>query len=415
MLDGGNTFFLSDYYFYWGDILDRLHGSHLPMLKSLHIEVNQSMRRSTEQIDVPQFSRADSILSAPSLRTISLPILHPRFMELPIPWDKITGLDLGARITEPSEVYRALNSTPNLESCYVSVGFHVEENVSLNPLKMMSLTLLKLRSLQIIVGSCQDAASCSLLERLNTPTLRHLSCKRTDNSWPNDPFNNRWPESSHFLTSLCSFLKHLTYPLEELDYEISEVSVLNVLPLVQNLKRLSLKGMKAPVNDPNSTSPSSSSLSMNDFILSRFISQNVLNLSDLTQITPGVDDELPSPLCLCPKLEVFHCINATFSRQSILDFVSARTIDRRTHDLAHLRRVSISLCHWNVSDPEEGIRFETDIKVLEKETGVLVDLWVTQNPMTPVPTPTPWENKGIDFPLGESGSFGWDRLDYFRL
>jgi len=68
-----------------------------------------------------------------------------------------------------------------------------------------------------------------------------------------------------------------------------------------------------------------------------------------------------------------------------------------------------------VSDPEEGIRFEIDIKALEKETGVLVDLWVTQNPMTPVPTPTPWENKGIDFPLGESDSFGWDRLDYFRL
>jgi len=398
--------YLSDFYFYWGDILDRLHGSHLPMLKSLHIEVNQPMRRSTEPIDVPQLSRTDSILSAPSLRTISLPILHPRFMELPIPWDKITGLDLGARITEPSEIHRALNSTPNLESCCVSVGFHVEENLSLNPLKMMSLTLLKLRSLQIIVGSCQDAASCSLLEHLNTPTLRHLSCKRTDNSWPNDPFNNRWPESCHFLTSLCSFLKHLTYSLEELDYEVSDVSVLNVLPLVRNLKRLSLKGIEAPVNDPNSTSPSSSSLSMNDFILSRFIPQKVLNLSDLTQITPGVDDELPSPLCFCPKLEVFHCINATFSRQSILDFISARTIDRRTHDLTHLRRVSISLCRWSVSDPEEGIRFEIDIKALEKETGVLVDLWVTQNPMTPVPTPTPWENKGIDFPLGESDSFG---------
>lgn len=405
--------FLSHFYFYWGDILDRLQGSHLPMLQSLHIEVDQPMRRNTEPIDVCQLSRTVSILSAPSLRTISLPILHSRFMELPIPWNKITGLDLGARITGPSGVYQALNSTPNLESCCISVGFHVEENLSLNPLKMMSLTLLK--SLQIIVGSCQDTTSCSLLEHLNTPTLRHLSCKRTDNSWPNDQFNNRWPESSYFLTSLCSFLKRLIYPLEELDYEVSDASVLNVLPLVQNLKRLSLKGIEAPVNDPNSTSPSSSSLPMNDFILSRFIPQKVLDLSDLIQISPGADDELPSPLCLCPKLEVFHCINATFSRQSILDFISARTIERRTHDLTHLRRVSISLCHWSVSKPEEDIRFETDIKVLEKETGVLVDLWVTQNPLTPVPTPTPWENMGIDFILEEPGSFGWDRLNYFML
>jgi len=62
-----------------------------------------------------------------------------------------------------------------------------------------------------------------------------------------------------------------------------------------------------------------------------------------------------------------------------------------------------------VSDPEEDIRFETDIKILEKETGVLVDLW------NPVPTPTPWEDMDIDFPPGEPGSFGWDRLDYFGL
>lgn len=404
--------FLSHFYFHWGGILDRLHNSHLPMLQSLHIEADQPMRRSTEPIDVRKWYRTDSILSAPSLRSISLPVLHPRFMELPIPWDKITGLNLGSQITEPFKVYRALKSIPNLESCCVSVGSHVEENLSLNPLEMMPLNLSRLRSLHIIVGSCQDASSCSLLENLNTPSLRHLLCKRADYSWTNDPFNHRLSESSHFLTSLCSFLKHLTHPLEELDYEVSGASVLNVLPLVQNLKRLSLKGSEAPANDSDSTSLYSSSLPMNDFILSRFVPQKSLNLSDLSQISPGVDDELLSQLCLCPELEVFHCINATFSQQTILDFIGSRTIDRRTHDLACLRRVSISLCRLSASDPEEDIRFETDIKILEKETGVLVDLWITQDTTTPAPISTPWENMGIDFPPWELSSFGWERLGF---
>jgi len=66
----------------------------------------------------------------------------------------------------------------------------------------------------------------------------------------------------------------------------------------------------------------------------------------------------------------------------------------------------------SASDPEEDIRFETDIKILEKETGVLVDLWITQDTTTPAPISTPWENMGIDFPPWELSSFGWERLGF---
>lgn len=97
-----------------------------------------------------------------------------------------------------------------------------------------------------------------------------------------------------------------------------------------------LKKFEAPVNDHDSTSPFSSPLPMNDFILLRFIPQKVLSLSDLVHITPGADEELPSQLCFCTKVEVSHRVDATFSRQTTLDFVGTRTVDRRIQDLTDI-------------------------------------------------------------------------------
>ncbi|KAF5353494.1 hypothetical protein D9756_008020 [Leucocoprinus leucothites] len=414
--------FFSLAYFDWVHFLNQLSGSQLPMLQSLHIEGDRPRRRSSEPVNIDPLVKEDSILSAPSLRVLSLPTFYSRFLQLRASWEHITGLDLGARGVMLVDIDKALRWCPNLESCRVSViasGAGPDETPPLSGFfEMEPLTLSKLQSLHVVVRSSWNTSTCSFLERLTTPALVHLSYEQLDHAWWHDtPSGSQNHGSSEMATSLCSFLKRLTYPLEELEFtqiSFSGAWVMKILPLVPSLKRLSLKGFEAPVDDPHRTPPLSPSFPLNDFILSHFIPEETLNLDSLKDLASPADERLEdvSTLpCFCPNLEVLHCVDATFSRQALLQFLRARTVDRHIHNLAHIRRVNISYNATQseaISD-EEDSDFEREIRALEKETGVLVGVrhLFTQRFLPPVSTGAPlasWAYMGISPPLGSGYS-----------
>ncbi|KAJ3570781.1 hypothetical protein NP233_g4175 [Leucocoprinus birnbaumii] len=421
--------FLTLYYFDWTDFLNRLDGSDVPMLQSLHIEGDKP-RRYPDKIDISLLSRENSILRVPSLRVISLPTFYSQLSELQAPWGQLTGLDLGARGLELSDVDKMLRLCPDLESCRIRIvdyGLEFDPASPVDAYQMTPITLFKLQTLHVVVdSSCSLTSSINalFLDHLTTPTLVHLTYEQLGYSLhPRRRFSVDSTTSnvtqtidnhSLLLTSLCSFLLRLTYPLEELDYRQQEFSVTwaqKILPLVPNLKRLSLKGYEiaapAIVHPPllHSALPSAPPSPTNDFILYQLMPTEAFNHDNMMQISISDDgfEQAGALPCFCPHLEVFKCFDATFTPQAILQFLRARTVDHEINNLAHLRKVSIaySFAHGNsiLWTQEDGYKLEKEIRKLEKKTGVQVEVcqgtskFYTRNPAWP--SPIPWAYQGI--------------------
>jgi hypothetical protein len=292
------------------------------------------------------------------------------------------------------------------------------------PWQTARLVLPVLRTLSLMSRSTADSEATSFLEIISTPSLRHLSYEQAlFVDWPDGvPRSSLGPE---FISAFGSFLHRLTHPLEELTIctnPFSAKCALEILRLVPELKRLSLRGY-LPGPWHSRTAPLPIELQghlMDDLLLGRFIpsrSTVVSSGSVLPSFTGPEEDEAAEYQdagarfpCLCPKLEVFECSDAMFSNRRVLEFLRSRTVQR--HELrgvVHLRRASIALSPWRLSlHPEEG-DLGNELRALEHETGLLVGL-MQPPPIEPLYPPPPafgseplWSTS-VE---GAPGSFGY--------
>lgn len=374
-------------WFEWTDFFTQFSASDLPLLESLHIE-GYRRRRDMSEFDFSSLSREDGVLQAPRLRNLSLSSYLHRLLELRVRWKNLTCLDLGSRSIPLDDVAKALAMCPNLEVCTISIisPGHYSPIGSL-PQRMEHLTLSKLRSLSVIHRSTCSDNTVMLFENISAPALRHLSYERTAHVWPDSP-STRGSED-RLTDSLRLFLRKLVHPLEELDLWINPFSgkhVVDILPLVPELKRLSLKGYGIPPPDLLDTPPSPSlSLPMDDQFLAYF-NPRTGSISPLS-LSDDEDDEdhvFPKFSCLCPKLEVFHCTDALFSDEGILEFLRSRSVDHRKHNVAHLRRVSVLFRPaGQLRFGDGGTGLKSQIERLREETGMMVHLQSFPCPSVP--------------------------------
>lgn len=352
---------------------NRFRATDVPLLESLYID---GTHYSPESFEVSPLSKENSILQAPLLHDLSMSPYYPHILELRVRWEDITGLDLQESWTlDFGVVTKVLALCPNLRNCAVS-GLTPGDEGPLVPPKseMTGLVLPKLQALRVMNNSFYSDNTFRLFENLITPALRHLTYVSTVRR---ATFVSLAQEPDRLSSSLQSFLQNLIQPLEELSFcdESGKKGIMDILPLVPGLKRLSLTG-HGLIHPGMGGVPSDSWL--NDDLL--------------MHLTPGSDgqetygpslyhsEDSSATVCLCPKLEVLHCVDAKFSDHSLLDFLRSRTVEHQRYDVSHLRRISVSCFQEEVGDGETtalGVR--RDIETLEKETGVRVDFRLLQD------------------------------------
>ncbi|KAF9443042.1 hypothetical protein P691DRAFT_809556 [Macrolepiota fuliginosa MF-IS2] len=373
----------------WAGFFNEFNASDLPLLESLHIEGDRR-RRDQASLDITSLSRKDGILQAPRLHNLSLASYIPRLLELCLRWDDLTYLDLGSRSLSLEDVAKALARCPNLEACSISIMTPSHQSPTGLPTHdFRQVALPKLRTLVVISRPAWTETAWTdntgwmdnttvLFDNLSTPALRHLSYERTAHVWPDSPTTVGFED--RLLTSLRSFFRKLVHPLEELDLWTNPFSgkcAVDILPLLPDLKRLSLRGYVFPQLGPlDIPSPLSLSLPMDDEFLAHFTPQQ----DDIIPLSlSGSGDDVGTSLafvCLCPKLDTFRCTDALFSDHAILEFLRSRSIDHSKHNVSHIRRVSISFSPCRTLNTSDGgiQGMKDQIDVLQKESGIVMDI-----------------------------------------
>lgn len=365
-------------YFDWTDFLVQTNASDLPLLEVLHIEGDRPRRRDPSTLDISAPSKENGIVFAPLLRILSLPTYSPRLLEMHLHWRQLAGLNLGNRSLPLWDVARILELCPNLEACAISVITPDPQNTPTpQPSKMNQVALPKLRTLKVISRSTWNDNTFVLFDNLYTPALRHLAYERAAYLW-RDPSYSESAEALQLFNSLRAFLQRLTQPLEELDYSSnvpSTESMVDILSLVPGLKRLSLKDFGLSAVDAEDI-PFSSKRLFNDRLLARFLPNEHRNRDGSYTSDDGGEEDFLSFTCLCPKLEVLYGVDVVLSERLLLEFLRSRSVDYHKHNVAHLRRVSLSFSSHTLSKSENrgSANMVTQIDRLEKETGLLVDL-----------------------------------------
>lgn len=403
-------------YFDWLPFFSEFSSRHFPLLESLHIDGDfEKDLTPPSPVGFPPL-KGDNILQGPLLRILSLPRYTLFTLILDLQWDRLTGLDLGGSNLFLGDITRALKLCPNLEFCSIAAvpgPHHLTLMGSPSSYDMSEITLAKLRALTVINRSGLDEASRQIFSSLSAPSLRHLSYERTCHVYPDSP----GVRDSELLLAdaIRSFLQRLIQPLEELSIWTNPFHgsfVMDVLPLVPELKRLSLKGYATYRSDPTY---SSSSLildgPMDDFFLGELMPGRIQRASspathdaNVNDIDDSDENFLYRP-CICPRLEVLHCSDALFSDSMLLDFLCSRSVDSQRNNVAHLRRVGITFSSTHPrSNEDPHMEFVDRIDKLEKETGLRVDIRHTCPEFHPLASPlappvifTPYDGIGYPF------------------
>jgi hypothetical protein len=410
-------------YFDWLPFFSEFSSHQFPLLECLHLDGDfEQDITPPSPVGFPSL-KGDNILQAPLLRFLSLPRYTLFTLILDLPWDRLTGLNLGGSNLFLGDITRALRLCPNLEVCSIAAvpgPHHLTLMGSPSSYDMSEITLAKLKTLTVINRSGLDEASRQIFSSLSAPSLRHLSYERTCHVYPDSP----GVRDSELLLAdaIQAFLQRLIQPLEELSIWTNPFHgslVMDVLPLVPELKRLSLKGYATYRSDPTYSS-SSTSLTldgpMDDFFLGELMPGRGRRSSSPTIPDANVndleenDENLFYRPCICPRLEVLHCSDALFSDSLLLEFLSCRTMDSQKNNVAHLRRVGITFSASHQRPHEDPHKeFINRIDKLEKETGLRVDIRYTLPEFHPLASPlappvyTPYD--GIGYPVVVPPSF----------
>lgn len=382
-------------YFDWAPFFAEFAASDFPSLESLHIDGDYDMDLTPPSpIDLVAPLKGDNILQAPLLRVLSLPTYTPHVFDLGLQWKNITGLNLGNSSLLLGEISRALTLCPNLEFCSVSPlpgPRYLTLTGSPSPYDMAEVVLPRLQTLVVVNRSGIDETSRRLFSCLSAPALRHLSYSRTSHVYPDSP----GVRDSEILLSdaIRSFLQRLIHPLEELSIWTNPFHgtfVMDILPLVPELKRLSLKG-RATLGSDSVYSPPLHPLDcpMDDLFLANFIPNHIEEIRSPISFEGDDDSESDESSiyrqCVCPKLEVLYLSDAHFTDSMVVDFLRSRSTNRQTDNVAHLRRVSI---YFN-SLHDQSVEITRQIESIERETGLRVDLRHPTAPFRPFPPSFP--------------------------
>lgn len=405
------TFFCFD----WTDFFSTFNASNLPLLERLHIDGNYRRRRDVT-LDLSSLRRDNGILSAPRLRVLSIPFFIPHLLELHIRWRSLTGLNLSSRSLSLQDTAKILSLCSTLESCSVSVISpepYLTPNPPDPPFEITELTSPNLRALWIRCRSSTNVNTHKLLNKLSCPMLQHLAYERTTPKWLAEQHEPDGFRTFH--SSLHRFLQRLVNPLQELDLwtvSFTDNDVRDIMSLVPGLLRLSLTGLPQPVYDSDASplSPSHPPVS-DDTLLSYLTPTPAENSSQLVDIAtePGAS------ACLCPRLEVFHCTGVYYSNRGILDFLRSRSINHGNFNVAHLQRASISFGSSRRESENGGSihEFQSDIRTLAKETGIVVVLDypppTSSRTMFPAFRSSPYDGVTSNDTVLRSGGY----LDYF--
>ncbi|KAF9444242.1 hypothetical protein P691DRAFT_807683 [Macrolepiota fuliginosa MF-IS2] len=353
----------------WIEFFDRFHASEVPLLESLHINSDGDNDHTWQKM-----SRPTSILQAPQLRVLSIPLYHPHILKSGVQLQNLTGLTITDFCSSPSqEIIKILRLCPNLRKCTISTFPSPPGGDSYVPFPVGPAATMIMPKLQSLAFPATTPRYVNeLLKILVTPSLRHLLIP---------PVAHDASEPGHLYDSLSSFLRHLVDPLEELDssYDLPGGPT-NILSLVPELKRLSLTAC------PTFSELGQLSSRTHDPVLAQLTPSNDWGGTSSSQTGNGPD----APTCLCPKLEVLRYVTTEFSDNELLDFLHSRTIDHRKHNVSHLRMVSV---HFDREAQDDIKKMDSDlrksIEALERETGVRVDCWY--NLLVPYQEPVPDE------------------------
>ncbi|KXN80809.1 hypothetical protein AN958_07245 [Leucoagaricus sp. SymC.cos] len=398
------TFYITLYDFDWSEFFSKFDGSDFPLLESLSISSDFQRRRDPFSTDNTTLAGKVGILQAPRLRSLSFPSWSLRLLESRVQWKNLIALDFGGHSLPVLDITRILGLCPNLRVCSIML-YATSPGQMTPPMQQLPRTVLpELRTLSINNSSVATGEVSSLLEHLTTPSLRHIFYEQSlQVPWPDEvPRQSYGPR---LVRAFASLQHRLTHPLEELTIWTNPFSAncaLELLNHVPELKRLSLLGFVStrvhyqPQNQSYPTLLSDDDL-MDDHLLKRFIPSKNSSLPARNDDDGGEEwgddlvDNSQNKSCLCPNLEVFHCNDALFSKEYIMEFLRRRTIRRKEYPgVAHLRRVSISLnsLRASVYQGEDIIAMlESEIKDLEDATGLLVSL--DQAPLVQPALPPP--------------------------
>ncbi|KAF7759691.1 hypothetical protein Agabi119p4_11386 [Agaricus bisporus var. burnettii] len=338
------------------NFLMELDADNFPLLEGFHVD--RGILGKVGMLNHP-LSRKDGILSAPSLRVLSINKIS-RLLDLPVQWSLLKGLDL--MHSNLHEVFEVLTLCSNLEAC--SFRPDTSPNPFLNlqpPINRPNISLSKLRTLRMLPG--RGHVSLSLLNNLAAPALRHFACSRfLDSEEQALPSTTPLPSLKVFR----SFFQKLNQPLEELELNAKSFTtryLMEFLSLLPGLKRLSClypsKFDRSPLNDRL----------LSGFIPSEHISHYQSCSSEADQIY-GYEPDFPSSsTCLCPNLEVLNVDHASLSKHVLLEYLRSRLVDYEKYNVARLRCFNISF-KWRVKDHDSMMQ---EVDRLAGDSGLVVE------------------------------------------
>lgn len=380
--------FMIDHYD-WTEFFDRYSISDTPLLEDIHIDGIQHVP-FVDNGSPPGLApavRENSILCAPRVRSIALPLFAGGLVRLPIKWSELLELDLSTGRLSLQVALRTLGLCPNLLNCAICVP-----DWDINTTELYSPPTLVLPKLEAmtLVG---DTNMPLVFKSLVAPELRHLALR------PSQVVAYNYS----LLEQLDIFLQGLVRPLQELylgGKSIEETSLVKILEMVPGLARLSIAnpGIDEALTEDWAPTPWSDKFRFTDGILKRFIPNPGVQLTnqplstDHDTSTGGswpeggdqtlgeICDELPAcsprpenkfaPGCLVPNLKILHCTRATFPESSFLEFLRTRSLGHNKLGVAHLRAVSVSYVPYRKRYED----FANQVQELGRTTGMSVHL-----------------------------------------
>ncbi|KAF5347270.1 hypothetical protein D9756_009987 [Leucocoprinus leucothites] len=379
----------------WIEMLGQFHFSDVPMLEYLHLidyEQSSSWTTPEEPGVITALARGDGILRAPRLHSLALPSYLAHNLQGDMQWQHLTVLDITYRVFYLDEFAKIASQCRNLIECTIAFTYATSSwddgawlssssNAFLPPSFPFLLEIPSLRSLAILAKPTNDYAVCDLFERISTPALVHLTWERSLHS--SEESYVSWLEE-RMVQSLTVFLSRLIDPLEELDLSLDPVTdqtLVDILVLVPQLKRLALGGSLPPPEPVSIWAPSVSPWPrcyLGDLILDKFtpgINENgEVEWKDSSGLT-----EHRAVACLCPNLEVVLFQGVVFTHGPVTKFLRSRTSSHRQNGIARLRKVTIifNSCMSQPTEMSEGEDehvIEADLMRLEREMEIQIYL-----------------------------------------
>lgn len=430
---------LSSYSTRWKIIYIQLHGldwiqhffsrykvSDLPLLEKLHIDGSRcNIGKFTSAAATKALSAEDSFLRCPNLNYLSLPLLGELIVGVPVKWSQLTVLNLNGACSCPLfQIMETLSLCPNLEC--LSTCFDISSSLADLSLEQ-TVTLPRLRNL-CVIDHCTSFDSPRFFNHLSAPNIRSLAYDRYAPSPWLSHLITRESLSPKLFRALGSFISRAQQPVEELSLQydwLLEVDLFRFLSILPDLKRLSLRGSGPSIPSPRYLEPMSKRLVLDNSIIQELLT--VPNKNDIVITTRGVCDHESesdsdsdgegstggssdhpalrpigvtrlSDSCeggevwqetynfFCPKLEVLHCTGATFSGQSLLNFLRSRATSSKRFGISRIHIVDIAFA-LGVVVPPQYVLDEIDSLSAESGMRLFLDFLTSEPESTPLSDP----------------------------